>query len=299
MVKPTLLVLAAGLGSRYGGLKQMVPVGPHGATLIDYSVFDALRSGFGRLVFVIRRDIEEPFKQTFGARFEKQAPVQYIFQELGDVPAGFSVPAGRTKPWGTGHAILSAAGVIQEPFGVVNGDDLYGVHSLRALGEQLGSGSPDYAMVGFILRNTLSRTGTVARGVCHVNPEGYLSRVTEITSLRMHGADAAYTDHQGQVQVLNGGTIVSMNLWGFNPGVFGYLRKQFAAFLEARGQEAGAEFFIPTAVNNLVEQGRERCRVLETPDRWCGMTCREDHAEVVDYIRAAIESGTYPGDLWG
>jgi hypothetical protein len=297
-MRPTLLILAAGLGSRYGGLKQMDPVGPSGETIIDYSVFDALRAGFGRLVFVIRRDIEEPFRQTIGARFEKRIPVQYVFQELDKVPPGFSVPASRKKPWGTGHAILAAADVIQGSFGVANADDLYGINSLRGLAEHLRSGGLDCAMIGYILRNTLSRFSSVARGVCHVTGDGYLQAVTEITGIEMDGADAKYTDDQGIVRRLDGGATVSMNLWAFTPTLFGHLRQQFAAFLKAHGQEPTAEFYIPTVVNALVGGGHERCKVLPTPDSWCGVTHREDRPRVIENIRACVACGSYPEKLW-
>jgi hypothetical protein len=295
---PTLLILAAGLGSRYGGLKQVDPVGPGGETIIDYTVFDALRVGFGHLVFVIRREMEEAFRQTIGARLEKRIPVRYAFQALDSVPPGFSVPARREKPWGTGHAILAAADVIHEPFGVTNADDFYGANSLRALAEHLRSGSHDYAMVGYVLRNTLSSFSTVARGLCRVTGDGYLQGVTEITRIGMNGADAQYTDDQGIVRRLDGGATVSLNLWGFNPTLFGYLRQQFAAFLQARGQDPSAEFYIPSVVNLLVEEGRERCKVLPTSDVWCGVTCREDRPRVIENIRGRVAHGDYPQDLW-
>lgn len=295
---PTLLILAAGLGSRYGGLKQMDPVGPGGETIIDYSVFDAMRAGFGQLVFVIRRQMEDMFRQTIGARFEKRLPVRYAFQELENVPPGFPVPPTRKKPWGTGHAILSAAEVIDRPFGVVNADDFYGMNSFHVLAEHLLSGSQDYAMVGYILRNTLSSYSTVARGLCCVGAEGYLENVTEVTGIAMNGSGARYTDAQGTERHLEGGETVSLNLWGFNPTLFGYLRQQFAAFLNARGQDPAAEFYIPAAVNLLIEEGRERCKVLRTPDAWCGVTCREDRPRVMETIQTSIARGLYPQSLW-
>src|ERR1700744_480937 len=203
MIKPTLLVLAAGMGSRYGGLKQIDPVGPAGQTIIDYSVFDAMRAGFGKLVFVIRREIEVAFREAIGARFEKQLPVEYVFQELDELPPFFSLPPNRKKPWGTGQAILVAANVVKEPFAAINADDFYGAASFRVLAEHLQSGSPDYAMVGFVLRNTLSEFGFVSRGACRVGPDGYLQGVTELTKIEKDGPGAKYTDAAGALQRLS------------------------------------------------------------------------------------------------
>ncbi|HEY4983540.1 MAG TPA: sugar phosphate nucleotidyltransferase, partial [Verrucomicrobiae bacterium] len=227
MNKPTLLVLAAGMGSRYGGLKQIDPVGPDRETIIDYSIYDALRAGFGKLVFVIRRDIEAPFKQIIGARFEKRMAVEYVFQELDKLPPGFSVPPGRTKPWGTTQAILMAADVIHEPFAAINADDFYGAASFRVLAEHLRSGSADYAMVGFILRNTLSEFGSVARGACRVGADGYLQGIAELTKIEKDGNGAKYTDAAGILHRLGGNETVSMNMWGFTPALFAQLREEF------------------------------------------------------------------------
>lgn len=297
-MKPTLLILAAGMGSRYGGLKQIDSVGPNGETIIDYSIYDALRAGFEKLVFVIRRDIEQQFKEIVGARFERRIPVEYVFQEPDKLPPGFSVPPNRTRPWGTGHAILAAADVIHEPFGVINADDFYGANSFRGLVEHLRSSTRDYAMVGFVLRNTLSQFGSVARGVCRVTSNGYLQAVTEITGIQTDGAEAKYTDGQGIVHRLDVGAMVSMNLWGFTPTLFDHLREQFAEFLKNRGREEKAEFYIPAVVNVLVGTGRERCRVLRTPDSWFGVTYREDRPRVIESIRAFIARGHYAEKLW-
>jgi dTDP-glucose pyrophosphorylase len=298
-MKPTLLILAAGMGSRYGGLKQIDPVGPNGETIIDYSIYDALRSGFGKLVFVIRRDIEQPFREIVGARFEKHAAVEYVFQQLGDLPPGFSVPAGRQKPWGTGQAILAAADTIHEPFAVINADDFYGANSFHQLAERLQTGGPDYAMVGFVLRNTLSEFGSVARGVCRMTGDGHLQSVTEVIGIQMDGADAKYTDTAKNVHQLAGDTVVSMNLWGFSPTLFGHLRTQFVEFLQQHGREEKSEFYIPVVVNTLVETGRERCKVLRSPDSWFGVTYREDRPRVVESIRRLIARGDYPEKLRG
>jgi NDP-sugar pyrophosphorylase family protein len=297
-MSPTLLILAAGMGSRYGGLKQMDPVGPGGETIMDYSIFDALRAGFGKLVFVIRRDIEAPFKQTIGARFEKPLPVRYVFQELDRLPPGFSVPDQRTKPWGTGHAILAAAEVIHEPFAAINADDFYGADSFCAMAEHLRSGGVDYAMVGFPLRKTLSEFGSVARGVCRVNAEGFLQTVTEQTKIEKDGDTARYPDDQGMVHRLTGDETVSMNLWGFTPAVFKQLREQFISFLQMSGQNERAEFYIPAVVNALIQAGQARCRVLRTADSWFGVTYREDRSRVIESVRALIARGEYPESLW-
>lgn len=298
MSKPTLLVLAAGMGSRYGGLKQIDPVGPNGETIIDYSIYDAVRAGFGKLVFVIRRDIESAFREAIGARFEKRLPVEYVFQELDKLPPGFSVPPNRTKPWGTGQAILMAENVIREPFAAINADDFYGADSFRVLAEHLQSGTQDYAMVGFILRNTLSEFGSVARGACRVGPDGYLQGVTELTKIEKDGPGAKYVGEKGQMQRLSGDEPVSMNMWGFTPSLFPHLREQLIKFLTNHGQEEKSELYIPSVVNELVAARKERCRVLHTKDSWFGVTYREDRPFVVEGIRGLIGRGDYPGTLW-
>jgi NDP-sugar pyrophosphorylase family protein len=293
----TLLVLAAGMGSRYGGLKQIDPVGPNGETIIDYSVYDALRAGFDRLVFVIRRDIERPFKETIGRRFEGRIAVDYVFQELDKLPLGFRVPDGRKKPWGTGHAILMAAEAIQGPFGVINGDDFYGARSFQALAEHLRADSTTYAMVGYVLRNTLSEFGSVSRGVCELTPDGFLESVTELTKIEKDGSNLRNIGYDGRIQPLTGEEIVSMNIWGFTPSLFSHLRDQFKRFLSQRGQDEKAEFYIPTVVNQLVADGQERVKVLRTPDSWFGITYREDSARVTESIRRLAAQGEYPKKL--
>lgn len=298
MTKPTLLVLAAGMGSRYGGLKQIDPVGPNGETIIDYSIFDAMRAGFGKLVFVIRHDIEAAFREAIGARFEQRLPVEYVFQELDKLPPGFSVPPNRKKPWGTGQAILMAADAIQEPFAAINADDFYGAASFRVLAEHLQSGSPDYAMVGFVLRNTLSEFGSVARGACNVGPDGHLQGVTELTKIEKDGSGAKYPDASGAIQRLSGDEPVSMNMWGFTQSIFPHLREQLIEFLKRHAQEEKSELYIPLVVNELMKAGKERCKVLRTTDSWFGVTYREDRPFVVEGIRALIARGDYPQTLW-
>lgn len=296
--KPSLLVLAAGIGSRYGGLKQIDPVGPGGETIIDYSVYDAMRAGFGKLVFVIRRDIERPFREIIGSRFEQRLPVEYVFQELSEVPPGFTVPANRVKPWGTGHAVLIGGQVIREPFAVINGDDFYGRNSFQLLAEHLASGPEEPTMVGFTLRNTLSEFGAVARGVCETTPEGYLRTVVELTRIEKDGKGIKHTDGSGAEHRLSGDEIVSLNTWGFTPAIFEHLRREFAEFLATHSGEEKAEFFIPTAVNRLVQSGAARLKVLKTPDSWFGVTYREDRPRVIESIRQLVERGDYPSKLW-
>lgn len=297
MVTPTLLVLAAGMGSRYGGLKQLEPVGPDDETIMDYSVFDARRAGFGKIVFVIRREIEEAFKQRIGSKYEKRVAVDYVFQEVGKLIPGFSMPDGRTKPWGTTHAILMAANAIHEPFGVINADDFYGANSYQVLAQHLQAGTPDDAMVGFVLRNTLSEFGTVARGVCHVGDDGYLKDITELKSIEREGPRITNIDSEGQETVLNGGEIVSMNMWGFTPQVFAQLYEQFQRFLKRHGDDAKAECYLPSTVNSLIQAGLARVKVLRSGDAWFGVTYREDHPRVVQSVTRLIEGGTYPRRL--
>src|SRR3569833_1640428 len=272
MVSPTLLVLAAGLGSRYGGLKQLDPVGPDDETIMDYSIFAARRAGFEKVVFVIRKEIEDAFKRTIGARYERRVPVEYVFQEVGKLIPGFSVPEGRTKPWGTTHAILMAANAIHEPFAVINADDFYGAGSFRVLGDHLKSGSSDYAMVGFVQRNTLSEFGSVARGVCHVSEDGYLKDISELKSIEREGSVITNIDAEVQETVLNGGEMVSMNMWGFSPQIFGQLHEQFQRFLKRYGEDLKAECYIPSSLNSLIHAGAARVKVLRSGDAWFGVT---------------------------
>jgi UTP-glucose-1-phosphate uridylyltransferase len=297
-MKPTLLVLAAGMGSRYGGLKQIDPVGPQGETIIDYSIYDAMRAGFGKLVFVIRKDIEAPFKEIVGARFEKRIATEYVYQELDKLPAGFSVPAGRTKPWGTTQAILMAEDVIREPFAAINADDFYGSDSFQVLSKQLQSGSPDYSMVGFILRNTLSEFGSVARGVCQVDESNYLKSIMELTKIEKDGTGAKSINPDGSVTKLTGDEPVSMNMWGFTAAIFPHLRREFTEFLKVQGNAEKSECYIPMTVGDLIRKGDARCRVLRSTASWFGVTYREDRPRVVESIRALIKQGLYPEKLW-
>ena len=298
MVTPTRLVLAAGIGNRYGGLKQLEPVGPENETIMDYSIFDARRAGFEKIVFVIRKEIEAIFEAKIAARCERRVPVEYVFQETGKLIPGFSVPEGRTKPWGTTHAILMAANVIHEPFGVINADDFYGADSYRLLAQHLQSGTNDYAMVGFVLRNTLSEFGTVARGVCHVTDDGYLKDITELKSIEREGPRITNIDAEGQETVLSGGELVSMNMWGFTPEIFPQLYEHFQRFLKRYGNDLKAECYLPSSVNSLIQAEVAGVKVLRSGDKWFGVTYRGDHRRVVQSVGRLIEQGTYPQRLW-
>ena len=301
-MKPTLLVLAAGMGSRYGGLKQLDGVGPNGEPILEYSVFDALRAGFGKLVFVIRPDFSADFKDKVTRKFADRAPIEYVYQDLSMLPPGFSLPPQRQKPWGTGHAILVCESVIQEPFVAINADDFYGAGAYRILGDYLSSlrdlSIPDYAMVGYILRNTLSDHGSVARGICQQQGD-YLQSVTELTHIEKAGEVATHTTPDGQVHPLTGDEIVSLNIWGFTPAIFAQLRALFIEFLQAHIQEEKEEFFIPNVVGELIRRSEARAKVLPSQDPWFGFTYREDKPFVVENVQKLIDQGVYPNDLWG
>lgn len=298
MTRPTLLVLAAGLGTRYGGLKISEPIGPNGETLVDYSVYDAHRAGFARIVFVVRRDIDQRIRQAIHARFEKHLAVEFVHQELTDLPAGFTVPAGRVKPWGTTHALLVAASAIREPFAVINVDDFYGAESYRSLAAHLHSHTSDYAAVGMVLRNTLSEFGAVARAICAVSPSGYLQNIVELKNIERIGGHARNTDAEGCETRLTGDEIVSMNMWGFTPQVFPQLAVHFERFLEFHGRELESECFLPNTVNALIQSAQAQVRVLRCGDPWFGITYREDISIATDKIRHLVEAGYYPRKLW-
>ena len=298
--KLTLVVLAAGMGSRYGGLKQLDPVGPNGETLLDYSVYDAIRAGFQELVFVLRRDMEDSFRERVAATFARQAAVEFVFQEIDRLPDGFAVPAARTKPWGTSHALLMASEVVHGPFAVINADDFYGAAAYRMLAQLLKDESQSelYAMVGFVLRNTLSSHGGVARGVCRVSEDGWLEEVVELTNIEQDGERARSTDAHELAKALSGNEVVSMNMWGFRPGIFSLVSKYFQEFLLQHGSELRAECYLPSAVNEFIAKGQACVKVLPSRDRWFGMTYREDHSRVVDSIWQLIQEDHYPERLW-
>ncbi len=298
LIKPTLLVLAAGMGSRSGGLKPIEPVGPNGEAIVEYSLYDALRAGFGRMVFVIRRDIDRIVRHELAARLEKRLAVEYLYQELTHLPTEFRVPPGRVKPWGTTHAVLTAADSIHEPFAVINVNDFYGAESFRVLAHHLLSGAPHYATVGLVLRNTLSDFGAVARGVCQVAPGGDLSTIVELKNIERQGGHALDTDAEGRETRLTGEEIVSMNMWGFTPQVFAQLSQHFQRFLQVHGAELESECFLPNTVNALIASNQARVKVLRCGDSWFGVTYREDHSRAVERIRRLIEAGYYPRKLW-
>jgi UTP-glucose-1-phosphate uridylyltransferase len=301
-MKPTLLVLAAGMGSRYGGLKQVDPVGPSGEIIIDYSIYDAIRAGFGKVVFVIRKDIEESFKESIGNRYEGKIEIDYAFQELDNLPSGFELPEERQKPWGTGHAILMAKDLINEPFAVINADDFYGQSGYQLIADYLRNAKDtekaDYCMVGYILRNTLSEFGTVSRGVCACTDDGYLIDVEELTKIKKTG-DSAKNIEEGAERELTGNEIVSMNLWGFTPSIFKVLEDDFKLFLAENIDKPKSEFFIPSIVDKAIKNNLATTMVLECPERWFGITYREDKPEVVKSIQKLVDQGKYPEKLYG
>lgn len=301
-VKPALVVLAAGIGSRYGGLKQLDPVGPGGEVVLDYSVFDAQRAGFGRMVFVIRRDIADAFGSAILVRFRDRVECACVFQDLDALPAGYAVPAGRTKPWGTGHAVLAAAGAVREPFAVINADDFYGRNSFIRLHDFLAAAhDPTHetcALVGFRLRNTLSEHGHVSRGVCACDGAGHLTGIRERTRIVADGGDVADVSPEGVREPLDPDALVSMNMWGFAPSMFTHLRRLFTDFLGDGGVSPTREFYLPAAVDRLIAEGAATCRVLTTPDTWFGVTYPADKPRVVSSIRGRIAAGDYPERLW-
>ena len=296
-MKPTLLVLAAGMGSRYGGLKQMDGVGPNGEIIMDYSINDAIRAGFGKVVFVIRRSFEQEFKAKINAEhFGNKIAVEYVFQELDNLPQGFTVPEGREKPWGTNHAILMAKDAIHEPFAVINADDFYGADAFKVIGDYLRSleGSKGkYCMVGYRLENTLSENGTVSRGVCQTSNDGYLIGMTERTSIGRTANGIEYKDDDGSMHPLPADATVSMNLFGFTPDYFVESEKLFVDFLKAHGSEMKSEYYIPFAVNTFLNSGYATMRVLQTSAQWFGVTYKEDRPMVVERLKRLHEEGIY------
>lgn len=299
MSGPTLVVMAAGVGSRFGGLKQIEPIGPSGEITVAYSVYDALRAGFNRVVFIIRRDMEPLFRERIGRFTEKQIRTDYVFQELDMLPSGFSVPADRQKPWGTGHAILCCRESVREPFAVINADDFYGAQAYQALaGFLCEERSPtDFAMVGFTLSNTLSEHGTVARGVCNIGADGMLRDVVERTQIARKDGVIKYAEGNAWIEV-SGDAAVSMNMWGFRPALFGELAPRFERFLRMDGAKPKSEFYIPMVVGELVREGRARVKVLRSDDSWYGVTYKDDLASVRSAVAALVRQGKYPKALW-
>ena len=301
-MKPTLLILAAGMGSRYGGLKQMDPMGPSGEVIIDYSIYDAIRAGFGKVVFVIRRDIEQDFREAFGDKLSRQMPTEYVYQEP-DVSTYTSERVERDKPWGTAQAVLAARDVVKEPFAVINADDYYGVEAYQLLTDFLTqldtSDRTRYCMVGYQLPNTLSEFGTVSRGVCQVDGQHFLTTIAERKKV---GRDAAGTirfdNPDGEKGTLGEDTIVSMNMFGFTPSFFDHLDRHFGQFVRDNIKDTKAEMTIPDVLNDLVEKEEVSVTVLTSRDHWFGVTYKEDKPDVIGKLNRLIEGGSYPRRLW-
>ena len=301
-MKPTLFVLAAGMGSRYGGLKQLDGLGPNGETIMDYSIFDAIRGGFGKIVFVIRRDFEQDFRDKVLSKYEGHIPTELVFQAIDDLPEGFTCPADRAKPWGTNHAVLMGKDVIKEPFAVINAADFYSRDAFAVMGKwlsELPEGSTGkYSMVGFRICNTLSENGTVARGVCGKNEAGMLTDVVERTEIMRVDGTICYKDENGEWQPVGEETPVSMNFWGFTPDYFGYSEAQFVDFLKENIEKPKSEFFIPLVVDTLINSGKATCEVLDTTAKWFGVTYAADRPGTVEKIQALVDAGEYPNKLF-
>lgn len=303
-MKPTLLLLAAGMGSRYGGLKQLDGLGPNGETIMDYSIYDAIKAGFGKIVFVIRKDFEQDFRDKVLSKYEGHVPVELCFQNLDALPEGFTCPEGRVKPWGTNHAVLMAKDVIKEPFCVINCDDFYNRDAFMVIGKflsELPEGSTNrYAMVGFRVGNTLSDNGTVARGICSKDADGCLTTVVERTEIMRVNGPVCYKDEEGKWVAVEDNTPVSMNMWGFTPDYFAHSEEYFKGFLADPANMANpkAEFFIPLMVNKLINDGTATVKVLDTTSKWFGVTYAADRQSVVDKIQSLINEGVYPDKLW-
>ena len=301
-MKPTLFVLAAGMGSRYGGLKQLDGLGPNGETIMDYSIYDAIRGGFGKLVFVIRKDFEQDFRDKVLSKYEGHIPTELVFQAIDNLPEGFTVPEERTKPWGTNHAVLMGKDAIKEPFAVINADDFYGRDAFAVMGKWLGElpeGSEGkYSMVGFRVCNTLSENGSVARGVCATNENGMLTDVVERTEIMRVDGEICYKDENGEWIGVGEQTPVSMNFWGFTPDYFKYSEEQFVDFLKENIDKPKAEFFIPLVVDKLINSGKATCEVLDTTAKWFGVTYAADRQATVDKIQSLVDAGEYPNKLF-
>ena len=299
-MKPTLYVLAAGMGSRYGGLKQLDGVGPNGETIMDYSIFDAVNAGFGKVVFVIRKSFEKDFSEKIVQKYKEKIPVELVFQELDALPAGFSVPEGREKPWGTNHAVMMGKSVINEPFAVINADDFYGRESFQVLADFLSglkNSENEYCMVGYRVGNTLSESGTVARGVCETNAQSNLTGVVERTQVKRIDGQVCYNENDNWIAI-DENAPVSMNMWGFTPDYFNYSDDFFAEFLTQNSDNLKAEYFIPMVVNRLIVNNIATVKVLDTPSKWFGVTYAEDRPEVVDKLKKLADEGVYPSPLW-
>jgi len=299
-MKPTLVIMAAGMGSRYGGLKQIDPVGPSGEIVLDYSIFDAIGAGFGKVVFIIRPEIESDFREVVGKKLDGRIEVEYVFQTLENLPAGFAVPEGRTKPWGTGQAVLSARSAVQEPFAVINADDFYGREAFEVIAKQLmamDATSTESCMVGFYIKNTLSPHGSVARGFCDV-VDGKLATVVERFEIERKADGIIRYVEDGQEKEMADDDMVSMNLWGFSPRLFGFLERGFIDFLSRQGNELKSEYLLPELIDGMIKDGETTVKVLSSRERWMGVTYPEDKPQVMEGIRELVERGVYPSNLW-
>lgn len=300
-MQPTLYVLAAGMGSRYGGLKQLDGLGPNGETIMDYSVYDAIKAGFGKIVFVIRRSFEQDFRALVIEKFKNQIEVEVVFQEIENVPEGSSYNENREKPWGTNHAVLMGKDVIKEPFAVINADDFYGQKSFTILANFLKSvenKKNEYCMVGYQIGNTLSESGSVNRGICQVDENGFLKSIVERTRIEEKGGTIYFPDEKGEETSIPSKTPVSMNMWGFTPDYFDYSLAEFKKFLKEEGQNLRSEFYIPKMINDLIVSGKVTCKVLDTPSKWFGVTYMEDRPQVILKINELIRKGVYPEKLF-
>ncbi len=301
-MKPTLVILAAGMGSRYGGLKQLDRLGPAGETILEYSIFDAIRAGFGKVVFIIRPDFEEAFREQIGQKVADRVEVAYVFQTLDKLPDGHQVPEGREKPWGTGHALLVCQSEVQTPFAILNADDYYGKEAFEVMADFLRAQSvenPHYAMVGYRLANTLSEHGTVSRGICELDDQDYLLEVVERTAIARDDTGQIFFEEGGTKFPLAEDVPVSMNFWGFTPRIFAQGNVAFEAFLEAKGQELKSEFYIPTLVSEVLHRGEGNLRVLQSAAQWFGITYREDKEMAQAQFAQLASQGSYPLALWG
>ncbi|MDI9508901.1 MAG: nucleotidyltransferase [Clostridiales bacterium] len=302
MSATTLVIMAAGMGSRYGGIKQLEPVGPSGEIIMDYSIYDAIDAGFNKIVFIIRRDIEKDFKEVIGDRIARHVNVEYVFQDLDFLPAGFETQKGRSKPWGTGHAVLCCKDLVNEPFAVINADDYYGKEAFRLIYEFLNSEARDlhlYCMAGFILGNTLSENGTVTRGVCEIDDRGWLVDIVETSGIMKEGSHAIAKGNYGEDLIVDLESIVSMNMWGFKPSLFGELEKGFEDFLSNLApDDIKKEYLLPEVVGSLVDSKKVKVKMLKTKDQWFGVTYKEDKELVVSSIRNLINNGVYPSKLF-
>jgi len=298
----TLVILAAGMGSRYGGLKQIDPITDNGEFIIDFSIFDAVKSGFDKVVFIIKKENYDAFRETVGSRVEPYIKVEYAFQDISDIPEGFAVPEGRVKPWGTSHALLCAEKFVDDNFAVVNADDFYGRDAFVKLAAHLKDLSPSdnkFCMVGYVLRNTLTENGTVSRGRCVTDENGMLSSITELTKIKTCGNDAEYLDEEGEWNSLSGDTVVSMNCWGLTPAVFAHLREGFVKFLASeKGTEMKSEYYLPGAIDEMMQAGECMVKVYATDAAWYGVTYSEDKEGVKNSLRELMNNGEYPTKLW-